>query len=441
MRTKDPERPRRAGRRAALAVALATAAACARAPAPSARPPDVVIVLLDAVRADHLTVYGYPRDTAPFLASLAARSVVFDRAFSSSGWTSPATASLFTSLHPFQHGVIWNVRRMRESQFRFSRIPEEAETIAEALQKTGYATFAVSDNVSASGLGGFDAGFDRFQSASDASATAVNRRVKEWRAEMIGGRPYFLYLHYMDAHEPYLPQGKAFDAFMKDGLPNPRRDFVAAYDSEIRLLDSKVQGLFETMGWDHDTILIVTSDHGEGFHDHGLTGHANSLYNELMRVPLIVYYGGAGFSPRRVSIPVGHVDILPTLREIAGLPPDPRNVGWSLVPLLRDGRWDRGERPLLGHLVEFDGVHQWRAIVEGNWKLIERRPGGTELYDLATDPGEQRPVGAQHPDVVARMLDTYVRTEAGAPRFTDQAREAPLTPEAIEKLRSLGYVK
>ena len=441
MRERPFVRPRRAGRTARLAAALAAAAACGRAPVPPERPPNVVIVLLDAVRADHLPVYGYPRDTAPFLTSLAARGVVFDRAYSSSGWTSPATASLFTSLHPFQHGVIWNVRRLRESRFRFSRVPEEVETIAEALKKAGYATFAVSDNPSASALGGFEAGFDRFESASDASATAVNHRVKQWRADLVGGRPYFLYLHYMDAHEPYLPQGRAFDAFMKDGLPNPRRDFVAAYDSEIRLLDSKVQGLFGSLGWNEHTIIIVTSDHGEGFHDHGLVGHANSLYDELMRVPLIVYSGGGGFPPGRVSVPVGHVDVLPTLRELAGLPPDPRNVGWSLVPLLGGGRWDRGERPLLAHLVEFDEKHEVRAVVLGRYKLVERRPGRAELFDLEADPAERLDLAGRHPEMVARLRDAYDRAEAGATRYGQHAREAQLTPEAVEQLRALGYVK
>ena len=433
--------PRGAGWAAALACTLAAAAGCERAPASTARRPNVVIVLLDAVRADHLPLYGYPRDTAPFLTSLAARGVVFDHAYSSSGWTSPATASLFTSLHPFQHGVIWNIRRMRESQFRFSRVPDEAETIAESLKEAGYATLGVSDNPSASGLGGFDAGFDRFESASDASATAVNRRVKEWRAELTSGRPYFLYLHYMDAHEPYLPQGRAFDEFMKDGLPNPRRDFVAAYDSEIRLLDSKVQGLFESLGWGENTVVVVTSDHGEGFHDHGLAGHANSLYNELMRVPLIVYSGGGGFTPGRIEVPVGHVDVLPTLRELAGLPPDPRNVGWSLVPLLRRGRWDRGERPLLAHLVEFDQKHEVRAVVLGRYKLVERRPGRAELFDLEADPAESQDLAGRHPEIVARLRDAYDRAEAGATRYADSAREAQLTPEAVEKLRALGYVK
>jgi arylsulfatase A-like enzyme len=417
-----------------------TAAACGRGATPPRRP-NVVIVLLDAVRADHLPLYGYPRDTAPFLTSLAERSVVFDRAYSSSGWTSPATASLFTSLHPFQHGVIWNIRRMRENEFRFSRLPEEPQTIAEALREAGYATFAVSDNQSASGLGGFDAGFDRFESTSDASATAVNRKVKEWRADLQGDRPYFLYLHYMDAHEPYLPQGKAFDEFMKDGRPNPRRDFVAAYDSEIRLLDSKVQGLFETLGWSENTILIVTSDHGEGFHDHGLVGHANSLYDELMRVPLLVHQGGGAVTPGRIAVPVGHVDVLPTVRELAGLPPDPRNVGWSLAPLLRTGRWDRGDRPLLAHQLEFDEKHEVRAVVFGRHKLVERRPGRAQLFDVVADPGETRDLAAQEPEIVARLREAYDRAEAGATRYGQAGRESQLSPEAIEKLRALGYVE
>jgi choline-sulfatase len=447
----DPLAAPNAGRKSTLGlrdaglVALALAAAfaalgCGRNRTPArARPPNVVIVLLDAVRADHLPVYDYPRDTAPFLATLAARGTVFDRAYSSSGWTSPATASLFTSLHPFQHGVISYIRPIRENRFRVSRVPDEPETIAEALRKAGYATFGVSDNPSASDIGGFDAGFDRFSSSPDKSATVVNRKVEEWRAEITSGRPYFLYLHYMDAHEPYLPQGRAFDEFVKDGRPNPRRDFVAAYDSEIRLLDSKVQGLFESLGWERDTIVIVTSDHGEGFHDHGLAGHANSLYDELMRVPLIVY--GPGVRAGRIALPVAHVDVLPTLREITGMPPDPRNVGWSLAPLLREGRWDRGERPLLAHLVEFDEKHEVRAVVLGRHKLVERRPGGAALFDVEADPGETRDLAARHPEIVAGLREAYDRTEATATRYGRTGGESQLTPEAIEKLRALGYVK
>jgi predicted AlkP superfamily pyrophosphatase or phosphodiesterase len=122
--SKDGRKSPAGVRRLALAGLLAASTtASARGDAPAPRRPDVVIVLLDAVRADHLPVHGYPRDTAPFLTSLASRAAVFDRAYSSSGWTSPATASLFASLHPFQHGVIWNIRRMRENEFRFSRLP------------------------------------------------------------------------------------------------------------------------------------------------------------------------------------------------------------------------------------------------------------------------------------------------------------------------------
>jgi arylsulfatase A-like enzyme len=233
-----------------------------------------------------------------------------------------------------------------------------------------------------------------------------------------------------------------FNEFMNDGrMPNPRRDFMAAYDSEIRQLDGKVQGLFEQFHWETNTIVIVTSDHGEGFHDHGLVGHANSLYNELLRVPLLVYSSAEAYPAARIAVPVAHVDVLPTLREIAGLPPDAQNVGWSLLPLLRAGRWSHGERPLLAHLMEFDEQHQWKSVVLGKWKLIDRIPGRPELYDLEADWGEQHDVSAQHPAEVARLRDAYARTEASAPRFTDAARNEQLSPEAIEKLKALGYVQ
>ena len=111
------------------------------------------------------------------------------------------------------------------------------------------------------------------------------------------------------------------------------------------------------------------------------------------------------------------------------------------MPLLRRGRWDRGVRPLLAHLVEFDQKHEVRAVVLGRYKLVERRPGRAELFDLEADPGERDDLAGRHPEIVARLRDAYDRAEAGATRYTDSARDAQLAPEAIEKLRALGYVK
>jgi choline-sulfatase len=403
--------------------------------------PNIVLVVLDTVRADHLPPYGYTRDTAPFISRLASRGVVFDRAFAASSWTSPSVASLFTSVHPFQHGVIWGMRKMREAGYRFNHLPAALETIPEALKKAGYSTFAVSDNINVSPVTRFDAGFDRFESSSDASSEAVNKRIKKWKPDLERAKPYFLYIQYMDAHAPYAPRAPYFDRFMAEGREAIERpDFVAAYDSEVRVMDDRLKGLFDALAWDRDTVLIVTADHGEEFWDRGKGGHAHSLHEELLHVPLIVYGGEGRFPPGRVESPVGLVDVLPTLREFAGLPADPRNEGVSLMPALSGAsrRWQ--DRTLYSHLVTFTDGQVHEGIIDGRWKLISTG-GASMLYDIVQDPHEQRDVSAQHPDVVRRLQDAYRAYAKNSRTYGEQPATEHLSPEAVEQLRALGYIK
>ena len=402
--------------------------------------PNIVIVVLDTVRADHLPPYGYARDTAPFLAGLASKGVVFDRAYAASSWTSPSVATLFTSVYPFQHGVVWGMKKMREAGYRFNHLPGALETIPEAMKKAGYTTFAVSDNINVSPRTRFDAGFDRFESASDASSEAVNKRIKKWRADLDKAKPYFLYIQYMDAHAPYNPRAPYFDEYMKDAVAQQgeRPDYVAAYDSEIRYMDDRFRGLYEALGWDKDTIVIVTADHGEEFWDRGMGGHAHTLQDELLRVPLIV--AGGPYPPGRVEAPVGLVDVLPTLRSLVGLPRDDRNEGVSLMPALagRDRGWK--DRTLFAHLMTFEEGALHEAVIDGRWKLITTG-GVSRLYDIVDDPHEQRDLASSRPELVRRLRDRY-QAFAGASRtYVELPTTQELPPEAVEQLKALGYIK
>jgi len=402
----------------------------------TSRPPNVVLILVDTLRADHLPFHGYERPTAPFLSRLAAEGVVFDRAWSTSGWTAPATASLLTSLYPQQHGV---VRPPDPAGRRVNRIPPGAQTMAEALHVAGYRTFAVSDNVLVSPRMGFDQGFDVFEASVGATVERVNKWIRDHRAEMAAAAPYFLYVHYMEPHEPYLPHEPWFRAFSADGLAASARPrhFVAAYDSEIRALDESLSRLYRTMGWDDGTVLIVTSDHGEEFGDHGGGGHGHSLFSELLHVPLVFHAPPGRFAPGRVDEPVSLIDVLPTLRALLDLPAGPRDEGVSLAGLLQ-GRHEGFDRPLFAHLEQLETRRIWTATLEGEWTRISLTPGAPLLFNLADDPYERR-------DLSRDALPTAAWLGRSAERFAARLRPppgpVPANPGAreLEELRALGY--
>jgi arylsulfatase A-like enzyme len=448
-----PGRERR-GRRIPAAILAAAAAAGALAcggrgseAAPTA-PPAVVLVVIDALRADHLPAYGYGRDTAPFLARLAGEGVVFERAYSTATWTAPAMASLFTAVYPTQHGVLTGLNARLRLERKgvapaLSGIPADLETLPEAMKRAGYATFGVADNFNVGATLGFAAGFDELVSfRRSRTAAGVNAQLAEWEDRLTAGGPYFLLVHYLDPHFPYRAPEPAFGAPPGDDLAGD----VAAYDSEIRHVDGRVEEVFRRFGWER-ALVVVTADHGEEFGEHGGTGHGRTLHEESLRVPLLVRFPGGAHGGRRVAIPVSLVDVLPTLREAAGLAPDPRNEGRSLLGLVGGGagpEWE--ERALFAHLLERRpaGDRETVAAVQGDWKLVVvRPPGDRRLFDLRRDPGERVDRAAAEPAVAARLAARLDRFERTAPRYAAGAAPVPvpLDREAEENLRALGYVQ
>jgi arylsulfatase A-like enzyme len=421
---------------AAAAAGVGGMVAHTRAP----RRPNVVVVLIDTLRADHLPTYGYPRATAPFVDSLAHDGVVFESAWSTSSWTAPATASLFTSLYPQEHGVVHGLDREGADGRRLvNRIPEDVQTLAEMFKAAGYRTLGVSDNAHVSRETGFDQGFDVFESGTGATAERLHKWVRDHREEMASHQPYFLYVHYVEPHEPYLPREPWHSEFARDGHAHPTHArFVNAYDSEIRSLDDGLARLYRACGWADDTVVIVTSDHGEEFGDHGGGGHAHSLYSEVLRVPLVVH-GVPGAIARRVDEPVSLVDVLPTLRELAGGAFDPRAEGVSLLPILRGGTGGF-DRPLFAHLVQFETGRVWEATVAGEWKRIRLSDGRRLLFNLADDPREATDLSESLPSVSA-ALDRRDRAFAARRKDAPAPVETLVSRETAESLRALGYAR
>lgn len=422
---------------AALLALLAAARPDARDPRP-----DVVLIVIDTLRRDSLPFHGYRKDTAPFLTRLASRSVVFENALTTAPWTAPATASLMTSRYPFQHGVVTGrlaVKRLKEAgaQVLLNRIPRRAETIAEAMQGAGYETWAVTENANITKELGFEQGFDHFHSKSPSrEAAAITDTLLELAPRLRGGRPDFVYLHYMDVHAPSVARAPWFDA----SLAGLARD-VSAYDSALRYLDSHLERTFAALGWEDSAIVIVTADHGEEFREHGGLGHARTLFAEILKVPLVVH-APKRFIPARVGERVSHVDVLPTLRALAGLPPSPQDAGVSLLPLLL-GAVRLPPRALfadLWHATFTERKPFLKATIEGEWKLIDGAPEGPMLFHLDRDPFDLRNRHEAYPEIAARLRARFSEAESRLPRLTPEFAETVQDAAMNEELRALGYV-
>ncbi len=423
-----------------LAAMLLSGTSCAPEPAPA---PDIVLIVIDTLRPDHLPFHGYRKDTAPFLSQLAASGVVFEHVRSTSSWTAPGTASIVTSLYPVQHGVHKGLMAVRMLQSvdphtTVNRIPDAVVTAAEALREVGYSTWGLSDNLNIGFEEGFDQGFDQFRTSNDAGAATVNARLLKWAPEMQTGRPYFLYLHYMDPHRPYQKRSPWYVKGEGELL-----DSIAAYDSEIAYVDSKIREAFELLRWDEGTLVLVTSDHGEEFQEHGGWDHGRTLYEEVLTVPLIVYSSAEELQVGRVEEPVSVLDILPTLREYVGLPSNPVEQGVSLLPALRgDGRV-QPDRTLYADLRSppWFGDQTVKAVVRGSDKYVLILPDTEEVYDLASDPGEQNSVFAEGGTVAVALRAALDVFEETCPRFAQESVGVELGDEDLEKLKALGYVQ
>jgi arylsulfatase A-like enzyme len=423
--------------------------ACSEAFGGSDDDPDVVVIVIDTLRADRLPFYGHPGNTAPFLTEFAAANTIFDRAVSTSSWTAPATASLFTSVYPSQHQVtvglhLYEALRDGESpDIVLNRIPEELETLPVFLRDRGYRTFGVADNPNVQQRGGFGRGFDRFRSLDYEGGASVNEVVEVWRDAILGPGKYFLYLHYMDPHHPYHRREPWYTAPESD---DAQALALAAYDSEIGYVDQRIREVFEGLGLDEETVVVITSDHGEELLQRGKMHHEFRLYEELIHVPLLVRHPGARLVGQRVAQEVSLLDVLPTLREIVDAPVSNQDEGESLVPYLM-GEERTGERALFAMRsleLPVRGVDvEIRAVVHGDDKLISIGKDDRqvhELYDLSSDPGETLNLAEKDNERVDELLELWSEFDATAPRWTPDAVPLTLTPAQARELERIGYV-
>lgn len=413
-------------------------------PAPEAPAlPDIVLVVIDTLRPDHLSSYGYEHETAPFLTDLAGRSVVFERAFSTSSWTAPSTASIFTGLYPNQHGVVGGFkmhRKLAESEeqetIKLVTLPVALLTLPERLADAGYGTFGVSANINIGDELGFTRGFDRFERMHKDDSRDLVEQVLSWRTELTAETPSFLYLHFNDVHKPYQAREPWYEA-----QDQPLENWIAKYDSEIRHLDESLAHLAQELGWDTDTVIMVVSDHGEEFLDHGDWGHKFSLHYELNRVLMMLHTPQLALAPGRVETNVGLVDVLPTLLEVARVEPEPDAPGRSVVALAAGGEDPFFEqRTLFAHRKRSSGQHLWAAI-HGDWKLIDNPSAETQLlYDIRADSAELTDLAVSRAEVTAQLAARLAEFREQFPIPEGQLVEVSVDAELLEHLENLGYV-
>jgi arylsulfatase A-like enzyme len=436
----------------------------------------VIIVTFDTTSRDHLTIYGYERDTTPNLARLAERSVIFDNAVAASTNTAPSHGSILTGLYPQTHGIVRNRYRLADG----------VTTLAQILGAHGYTTAAFVGGYT---LGGAHTGLDRGFGHYDDTMTRVDEREAEATVDTIiewleqrpsHGGPLLLLFHMFDPHYPYAPPGRYVQPFLDagrvpsagdlhdlygvGGTPEQVAEYIKFYDAEIRYSDDHMgrllQGLESHPCWDR-TLVVVTADHGETLDERAwVFDHGARLYDEQTLIPMLIRFPGDQWAGRRIDAAVHHVDIAPTILDFLGLAVPPSMQGRSLVPILEGvddferhrpqfslARSEPGRVDELGTALDPEGMIS--SIRSWPYKLIEYPAESAgpaaeafayQLFKLDEDPAERNDLSTERGDVLARL-----KAELHAFKLETGAAEVGPLPEldaeTEERLRSLGYTR
>ena len=456
--------------------------------------PNVLFLLVDTLRADHLGSYGYTKIETPHLDQLAARGVRFDSAWAQATWTRPSVASLMTSLYPASH----------RTNFLSVRVPEKLDTLAEIMQGAGYRTCGLSANRNVSEIFGFAQGFDYFwayssselnsilrftswervrivfakylgigrskQGKEKSNAAALNVRALEWLDNNATGSsvpPWFLYIQYIDPHGPYAPpadflQEKGIEVLPGEVLkqvgginkeppfpfgsqelvdPELLRRIVRLYDAEIEYTDREIGNLLATLkdkGMLDNTIVVLTSDHGEEFYEHKQFGHGQSTFSELSHIPLFI--AGPGISSGVSSVPVELVDLYPTIATWAGAPVPQSIHGRDLSALLAGG--DDRQRNSLVQNIKVGELH---SLIVGRHKLVHVLSSSKQeswmLFDLDVDPGELNDISGDNPELMDKLREILASRRSESERYrVDETTEVVFDAATTQDLQGLGYL-
>ncbi|MEK6775293.1 MAG: sulfatase [bacterium] len=421
-------------------------------------PENLIIVLVDALRPDHLGVYGYKRNTSPHINEFASTAMVLDNAISQSGWTAPAIAAMFTSNYPAMSSNMG--------------IKEGDRTLAQRLRENNFQTGAFVTNPLLKRSLGYDKGFDSYNLLLNEDARPKWLRAPllvdaalQWVGARNRNKPFFLYLHFMDVHDPYWPPppynreyGKKYEGpvngimvtymqRMKERKPlylsgEDLDHLIDLYDGGIAYFDEQfgrlIQGL-KTAGVFQNSIIVFTADHGDEFMEHGGVTHGQSVFDELIHVPLIVS-GGVKRSGSRYSGLVEMIDLAPTLMEMLDIPFDYKVTGKSFLKQLN------GKRPIKE--IAFSEINRVQGYMTGRWFVSARTKSEKAIYNvrtnsylyfnLLTDPAEAHPLSREQFQEAGRLEKVLQKWRK---QYGSKEERADYDTDTMNTLRSLGYVQ
>lgn len=435
---------------------------------------NTVLISIDTLRPDHLGCYGYSRETSPNIDRLAREGALFENAFSSTTWTLPAHMALLTSLPGLVHGVL------NESFL----LDERRITLAEVLKEHGYSTYGIFTGPFLLPRWGFAQGFDDYLDATlyDKSLDGPEMLNASERDRTTPGaiknveslldqnrkRPFFLFLHLFDAHPDFIPPppyDTMFDPNYKGNIrgvdimnnPEVNKDMEpedlehlrALYDGEICFVDEEgIGGLIRILkgrGILEKTLIVITSDHGEEFFEHGVFGHRQNLYDTTLRIPLIFWCPGRVSAGMVIKEQVRIIDIMPTILDLVGISQSPEGVGRSLIPLLNGKEADREERPIFAVLKDYKRYQE--ALRTEEYKVIRDYMKEERLFiDLIRDPEEVRPFMDPSLPEFQEAMNRFFSMRLNLTSFSKTLPWSNITapeldPKLIERLKSLGCIK
>ena len=434
-------------------------------------PHGIILISLDTLRADHLGCYGYHRNTSPFIDAFAKESILFEDAVVQSPWTLPSHMSIMTSLYPSSHGVF----------NKNTRLADENVTLAELLHDAGYQTAAFVDGGYMNALFGFDQGFDVYDDwgGSIEQVEEIGKgiayilpKVKKWLDEN-KSKPFFLFIHCYDIHSPYeppAPYDKMFHDFVYTGDLTPStetlveaawkgmktsdedvRHFVALYDGGIRYTDTEIGDFLSYLketGLYDQSLIIITSDHGEEFKEHGSFLHWQLYYRPNLHVPLIIHFPNYPGRLARIRDLVQSVDLLPTILDITGIPPLPRAEGRSLIPLIERKRnfmnilfreifYASKDKSHIGFAEDLN-PRDWSIITNDYQMIYFLKSKSIQLFNIKADHLAQKDIAKDNDVIIKRLLDKFKEEYNLTPHY----KPLPITldEKTQSQLKALGYV-